>query len=155
MRAQAINRELKYLDKELYAVKADTGLVHIFRKGVRWESFDFGNDRLSFSRPSPHHILTLTHNWSASGRPVEWGIEPLLARLKEIDNHNHDVLARIWEENEKKESLRKRAKSNDLKAMAYDVRRDFAKSVNEVNTSTLAKTELRRKKDYADRSKRP
>jgi hypothetical protein len=85
------------------------------------------------------------------GKPVEWGIEPLLGRLREIDNHNHDVLSRIWEENETKEQLRKRSQVSDIKAMAYDVRRDFARAVNDVNTSTLEKVEYRRKKENAYR----
>lgn len=147
MRLNRINTELGFFDRELYAVKTGDGIVQIYRKGVRWESFAFGKDLLKYSRPAPHYVLSLTHDWSLNGDPAEWGIEPLLARLREIDTHNHDVLGRIHEENETKKRLRKRAVDNEIKARAYDLRRDFAKAVNEVNTSTLPKVDSRRKKD--------
>lgn len=146
-RIRALNRELKFFDQKLYAVKTEQGLVQIYRKGIRWESFDTGFGVLFYSRSDPHYILSLTDDWSLHGEPVDWGIEPLLARLREIDEHNQDVLGRIHEENRKKEELRKRAYSNERKAMAYDLRRDFARAVNDVNTSTLEKVDLRRKKD--------
>ncbi len=155
MFTRRLNSELKFFDRELFARKSTDGSVMIFRKGTQWENFDFEGGRLHYAKPSPYHVLSLTHNWSANGRPVHWGIEPVLGRLREIDNHNRDVLAAIWEENEQREHMRKRAKSNDMKAAAYDLRRDFARAFNDVNTSTLEKPELRRKKDYADRSKRP
>lgn len=147
MGIRAINRELKYFDRELYAVKSDVGLVQIYRKGIRWEYFDFGSDRLIYSRLNPHYILSLTENWTLESAPVEWGIEPLMGRLREIDNHNHDVLGRIHKDNEKREQLKRRASVNEYKAAAYDLRRDFARAVNDVNTSTLEKVESRRKKD--------
>lgn len=146
-RISTINRELKFFDKALLAKKHTDGFVKIYRKGLQWERFQFEGYTLSYSRPNYHNVLALTDNWSLNGNPVSWGIEPILARLREIDNHNHDVVARIWEENEKRETLRKRSSSNDRKAMAYDLRRDFAKALNDVNTSTLEKTELRRKKE--------
>lgn len=147
MSIRRINQELRFFDRKLYAEKSAHGVVKILRKGTHWESFEFEGNTLLYSRPNPHYVLSLTHNWSLEGQPVEWGIEPLLGRLREIDSHNHDVLARIYEENEKRERLRKRAQSNELKAIAYDSRREFAKAVNDINTSTLEKVDSRRKKD--------
>ena len=146
MFTRRLNIELKFFDRELFAQRNEH-TVQVFRRGTAWESFDFMGGRLHYSRPSPHYVFSLTHNWQANGRPVDWGIEPILGRLREIDNHNRDVLSDLWEENEKRELLRKREAHNERKAAAYDMRRDFARAVNDVNTSTLAKTDLRRKKE--------
>jgi hypothetical protein len=151
---KAINRELKFFDPKLFAVKTDDGFVFIKRRGVYWASLLFDGEWLSYSRPCEFPVLSLTHDWTSEGKPVEWGIEPLLGRLREIDNYNHDVLGRIYEENEKRERVRKQSAHNNFRAAAADSRRDFAKALNDVNTSTLEKIESRRKKD-AYRSKRP
>lgn len=147
MSIRRLNKELRLFDKELYAEKSDTLPTRVFRRGVHWESYQFEGATILYSRPNPYYVLSLTHDWSLNGKPVEWGIEPLLQRLREIDNHNHDVLERIYEENEKRDQLNKRSKSNEIKALATDLRRDFAKTVNDINTSTLEKVESRRNKD--------
>lgn len=144
---RTINRELKFFDRKLYADKTADGKVQIFREGVQWDSIPFENSVLWYSRPQPYYILSLTHNWAQQGKPVEWGLEPLLMRLREIDDHRIDVLGKIHEENEKRAQLARRSKHNEYKAAAADSRRDFARAVNDINTSTLNKVDSRRKKD--------
>ncbi len=45
---------------------------------------------------------------------------------------------------EKAKEERLRQRKNENKAIAYDMRKEFAKAVNEINTSTLEKIDKRR-----------
>lgn len=139
-----INRELKYYDRELYAVQINEA-VQIYRKSVRWEYFEFEGMKFAYSRLNPWFTLSLTDNWRIDGKPVEWGIEPLMDRLRSMDQWRDDrTYDQLCSERERNEENRKRAYRNEVRARAYDMRRDFARATNDINTSTLEKIDNRR-----------
>lgn len=119
-----LNQVIKSFDRELFAKRVGEQ-VQIHRKSVQ------NGDA------TVHLILALTHNWLAHGKPVEWGLEPILQRLLSMDSWRNDSIysdmvkdresAKYWEERERK---------NNSRAMALDIRKDFAKSTNDINTST-------------------
>lgn len=149
-RVQRINRELQWYDRELFASELAPGNVRIYRKARRWDCHAWGGAVLKISRVQPLLVLSLTDNWSMNGNPVEWGLEPIMDRLKEIDDWRNP---RRHEELEKKEQrrdeIKKQSQRNELKATAYDLRREFAKATNDINTATVEKIDLRRRKENA------
>jgi len=115
------------------------------RESYRYLPYDLDGLRLLVSVPSPHHIFSLTDTWTASGEPVEWGLEPLLHRLKAMDLWNRqDFVEEFIEQAEKEEESEKRSFRNNTEAFLKDFRRQFAKTFEDVNTSTMEKKDRRR-----------
>lgn len=139
-RVESLTRNLKAHDGELYARRASNGVIHVYRRGVRWESYDFGGALLHYSRPSPRFILALTENWTLKTPGVDWGIEPVLSKLKEWDPHLDDTRGEQDRmERERAEQDRKRERRNNNRAIAADMRKDFAKVFNDINTASMDK----------------
>lgn len=144
-----LTRALKRYDRDLYAERAsDCELIGVYRKVVRWETYHLDGSNLVFSRPSSEPVMFLTHNWKINGQPVDWGTEPLMARIRAFDGWNHDsVVEEVIAERESLAKNRQRAFRNELKARAADMRQEFAKAVNDINTSSLEMVDKRRIKD--------
>lgn len=143
-----VTREVKSYSRDLYADRSPNGAVQIYRNKTRWESFEFNGATIHVSRNQPQLILNLTHDWSARGKPVEWGLEPIASRIREIDNHRDDTIYdRMIKENARLDEIKQQSKFNEMKAAAADCRREFAKATNDINTSSLEKVDGRRKKD--------
>lgn len=147
-RVTSLNRLVKGYDPKLYAKRASNGMVQVYRDSVKWESYILGGAMLHYSTPNPHLIFCLTDNWSVRGRPVEWGLEPVYGRLQMIDDYNRaeSVVDELERQEQKQRELDARAQSNDIRARAADMRKDFAKATNDINTSTIAKLDNRRKR---------
>lgn len=134
-RLKLLNRNLKSYDRELFAMTSnsvDTEKTCVFRK----------------SRFGPIFILALTDNWLAHGTPREWGLDPIMRKVSEMDSHRDSSMYDDFckERDRKKESMMQSYR-NDIKAAAYDLRKDFARATNDINTSTLEKIDNRRLKD--------
>lgn len=119
----------------------------IMRKRRGWDFFRFEETRtvLWFARDYDELVLPVTDNWVETGRPVDWGIEPLLTQIQKIDGWRDDTdYDRFCEDRESRKRNKDRAWRNDVRALAADARKDFARAVNDVNTSSLEKIEKRR-----------
>ena len=81
---------------------------------------------------------------SFRGRPVEWGAENVLNKLRAIDGWNRDLIREIEESNEKVEKSKDRDLDNQIEAWAYDARDAFKKDFSQFNTSSVAKKDRRR-----------
>lgn len=136
-RAETLTRHLKRYDAELYAENGQpTGSVWVLRRNR--------------SRPhEPHFIFALTDDWTAKGKPREWGIEPVLNRLKAIDlwKSGDSVIDRILADYEKAEESERRASRNSIESFLLEFRKPFARATNGINTSLLSKTDKRRQGD--------
>jgi hypothetical protein len=135
-RAETLTRHLKRHDSELYASRQPTGAIWVLRRNR--------------SRPhEPHFIFALTDNWTAQGRPREWGIEPVLNRIKAHDlwRNADSVVDRILADHEKSEESDRRAARNSIESFLLEFRKPFARATNGINTSTLSKIDNRRKGD--------
>lgn len=136
-RVLSLNENLKRFDSKLFVKKESSGAIHLYRHS-------------SLGSHSPaNYIMALTHDWTADGRSVEWGIEVILARLKAMDlwRDNRTMVDELLESYEKNKASERRAFRNNVEAFLYDFRRDFAKATNDINTSCLAKTDKRRMGD--------
>lgn len=136
-REHKITKEVRRYDRKLFAFKASNGMLQILREGDKADASD-ADPALMISRPHPQFILALTDDWRLSGTPVEWGMEPIMAKLKDMDSWREDkILDNLLKERERNEEDKDRSMRNENRAIAADMRRDFAKATNHINTSTL------------------
>lgn len=147
-RTQTINRVVQSFDRTLFVYRNKEGMRLIMRRADRLEDSDYNQKEPALASLHPQMILALTDSWKSTGQSVDWGIEPILEQLKSMDLWRNDrMLEEIRERRESKERDESRMKRNEFKAIAADMRRDFAKATNDINTSTLEKVDHRRKKD--------
>lgn len=145
-RAKQITSFIRRYDPELYCEGKD-GMLCIYRKSQRIESYDFEGTVIHYVRPAPFFIFALTHDWSATGRPVDWGCLPILERLQQCDLHKRDMASEIERQEEKRTEEVARERANKTEDLFKDMRKTFAKATNDINTSTLKKTDLRKIKE--------
>lgn len=143
-----LTRRLKEYDRDLYAYKSISGTIMIMRQANRLEASDYWQEDVDPALLHPQFIFALTDTGTLQGKPVTWGIEPILARLKGMDIWRNDSWlterkTRIEAEKKDKE----RQQKEEFRALAADIRKDFAKATNDINTSTVAKIDNRRLKD--------
>lgn len=145
MRIDRITREIQLHDRDLYCAKDYKGRMSIFRKSYAHDDFWIDDQTVIRSLVfRPQYIMSLTDNWGANGSPVDWGLEPIVRRLREIDSHNRDLMAEIERNYDKAKESKQRTLENETEAFVKDWRRDFAKATNDINTSTLEKKDSRR-----------
>ncbi len=127
-----IDRAVRRYDAYLFANLEADGAIHIYRKAP-------------FSVSLPHHVFTLTDTWTIHGKPVEWGIEPVLARLKAMDLWKEETeVDRIETNLKKQDETKERDFKNNVESFLKDFRRQFARSTDGINTGSLAKIDNRR-----------
>jgi hypothetical protein len=89
----------------------------------------------------------LTHNWRPQGNPVEWGILPILARLKQSDLWKRDIVSDIEKNEERIAKENDRDRQNKTEDFLYDFHAKFKKTFSDVNVSTMEKKDRRRLAD--------
>lgn len=130
-----LNKEVKAFDSLLYAIRASNGMLQVYRQPIRavanlFESTDFN--------PNPLLVLCLTDTWTIQGKPVEWGLEPVMERLRSMDQWQSGIsYEEFCKQRDLGESNEKRAFTNEVRARAMDVRKDFARLTDDINLSTL------------------
>lgn len=152
-RAYDLTRNLKIHDRELYCSKDREGKLCVYRNSTRWEDFEIdSNTVLRRARSTPFLIFKLTENWKPNGVPVDWGIEPILYRLKAHDLWNRDLVDEQEKQYEKKKESNDRDSKNNSEAFAHEFRSQFKKVFSDVNTSSMEKIERRRtdEENYGD-----
>lgn len=134
-RAETLTKHLKRHDCELFASCGPTGVVFVCR-----------NNR---GKPhEPHFIFALTDNWSMKGEPRDWGIEPVLNRIKAMDLWRDDSFVENFiKEHDKKTESDDRARRSDMESFLIEFRRQFARATNDINTATMQKIDSRRTGD--------
>lgn len=139
-RAERITREIKFHDPMLYCERDGEGKLCVFRKSTRWESYAFNDgSSLRVARPTPHFIFALTHDWKKASHVVDWGIEPIMARLRAIDLWQRDLAEEIIQDEEKAIKSRERDARNSMESFLYDFRSQFKRTFADVNVANLSK----------------
>lgn len=147
-RAERITSAVKAHDRELYCERDMEGKLCIFREGHSWENHPLKDGNLlRVLRPVPHLVFALTDSWSIRGRSVDWGIEPIMKRLKAMDLWNNDIVGILEEQDLKDEESAARDRDNMNESFLYEFRDQFKKTFDGINTSSLAKTDLRKKNE--------
>lgn len=146
-RVRRINEVVSQYDRKLFAQAAGEKVL-ILRRGDRLEASDFNQSAPDLARLNPQLVLALTHNWKVDGKPVEWGLEPLMHQLKSMDSWaDPDMYRNMVKKRERDQAEEERALKNDIRARAADMRKEFARATNDVNTASLEKLDRRRMKD--------
>ncbi len=138
---------VKSHDSKLYCNRNAEGKLCIYRESYRWEHHFIDGVSVHFARPTPHFIMALTHNWHMHGQSVEWGFEPILARLKAMDLHNRNLAEDLIKNYDKAEVTKQRDASNKNEDFLREFRPQFAKTFADINTSTLKKVDRRKTDD--------
>lgn len=139
-RARRITDAVQTYDRLLYA-KDDGRAIRIFRKGKAYRPEQLSYDVKVWNLISDDHlVMSMTDTWGVNGKRVDWGIEPIMARLRALDLWNSDNLAnRFFEQEEIDQKSRERQMRNSTEAFLYDFKSQFARATNDVNTSNLSK----------------
>lgn len=129
-RVRSVDRVVKRYDRYLVALRGENGVIHIYRK--------------TNGLTAPHHVFSLTENWGPNSPPRDWGLEVIYNRLVAHDLwKNETIVDRLEKEAADIEASEERARKNTIEAFLYDYRRQFAKAHNDINVSSLAKTDRR------------
>ena len=137
-RTRILTEHLKKIDSKLYATRCSDGRIDVYRKAKRFIPFEYEDKKFLYSVDQPNFILALTDNWSVRGKPVEWGIDPLIHRMQEIDAWNKGLTAEDFiKDYEKADESRARARMNSHEAFLKDARPAFKKAFNDINTSNM------------------
>lgn len=141
-RLRQMDRAVKNYDRNLFARREINGAIHVYRNGIRFESYDLDGDQLLYSRPAPYIVCALTTNWNVSGLPIELGVEVVLSYIREHDlDKNPDLLGSMERAREYAEERALRHKKSEYEAFARDWRRQFAKSTDDlIVSSTIDKS---------------
>lgn len=127
----------------LYCESRD-GKLCVFRKSQRIESYEIDGVMIQFVRPAPFFILALTEDWRMASRPVDWGIIPILFRLKEIDLWNRDIAEEIIKQEEDGLRTKRKDFKNESEAFLKDYRSKFASTFNDVRVSNMENKDKRK-----------
>lgn len=143
-----ISQLLKRYDSDLIPRRFMDGALGIMRKRRGFDFYRFGDHSvLWFARDWEDLVLPVTDNWSETGNPVDWGIEPIFWKIQQLDGWRDDGdYDRFCEDREQRRRNRDRAFRNEMRARAADLRREFARATNDINTSTVDKIDRRREK---------
>lgn len=132
-RLKRLNEELRGYDSKLFVQETRLGRYDVYRKS-------------SLGCNPPHFIFSLTDNWTLNGRPVDWGIDVVLNRVKACDLwRDWNVGDETIQANEKESESRERQLKNSVESFLSEFRGQFAKATDGINTSTVEK--LYRKED--------
>jgi hypothetical protein len=139
-RESRITVEVQKHDPKLYCAKNTEGTLCVFRRSVRFEAYDVGDELMIYTRPAPHFVFALTNTWKTNGKPVDWGLEPIAARLKAIDLWNRPTLVDdLIESYEKDDKAMERELDNSIESFLLDFRKQFARTFDDVNTGSMNK----------------
>ena len=145
-REQRLNQIVKQYDPYLFIMRGSDEKLYLHRNVVRWDSYDVDGSVLHCSRLDPVMIMALTDTWTPQGKSVDWGIEPLLMRLKEIDSHrSHEIIDRINMAQELREESAQRKLANNTDSFAREIRTAVKQDFKDYNVSSIANNNRRKK----------
>lgn len=144
-----ISQLLKRYDSDLVPHRYLDGALGIMRKRRGYDFYRFNQEHfvLWFVREWDELVLPITDTWTESGKPVDWGIEPIFWKIQQLDGWRDDGdYDRFCADREAKRRSKDRAFRNEMRARAADCRKEFARATNDINTSTIEKIDRRRSK---------
>ena len=144
-----VSRLLKRYDSDLIPKRFGDGTLGIFRKRKAYDFYRFHEEKkvFWFIREWEDLVLPVTDNWTESGTPVDQGIEPIFWKIQQLDSWRNDGdYEQFCLNRDRRRANKDRAFKNEMRARAAYCRREFAKSVNDINTSSLTKIDNRRTK---------
>lgn len=127
-RQKQLDRAVKTHDSLLFVQETKPGRLDIYRKS-------------SLNSEAPHFIFALTDDWTPTGRPVEWGVDVVVNRLKAHDLwRDENFVNQVIKDGEQAAESKERSFRNSVEAFVSEFRRDFARATSDINTSNLNKS---------------
>lgn len=144
---KSYTRALKNYDRDLFADRNRDGVTCVFRKVKRFVPVCVDqNFRLLNLTEDRQFVFAVTDTWNLSGRPVDWGIDDVVGRIRRLDFlANKDLFEKLDEENEKLDQIKRKDLRNEMEAYFSDERRRFAKAFDDVLVHSLSKDEPRKR----------
>lgn len=125
--ARRLDKHLKMHDSLLFVQELKEGRYDIYRKSQTGSCL-------------PHFIFTVTEDWTVKSRPIEWGIDVVINRIKAHDIWRDDqFIEKLIDNHLQHEESKSRALRNSIESFLYDFRGQFHKATNGINTSNLKK----------------
>ncbi len=144
-RVRRYTEELKKHDRTLFAMKTNTGMIQVWRRAEKWSAAELTYEESNSSQPM-QYILAITDNWKLDGIPIDRGIDPLMAKISQMDSWQQmEPLSSMRNKREQEKQDKDRQNRNEIRAIAADCRREFAAACNDINTSSLDMTDARRR----------
>lgn len=127
MKSDSLSKHLSNYDSKLYAVVHKPPRVDVYRNS------EFGCN-------PPNYLFSLTDTWTVQGKPIEYGIEVVLNRVKANDLWRDDQFVEGWlKAHEQDQECKNREFRNSIEGFLYDFRDKFRAAFSDVNTSNLEK----------------
>lgn len=138
--AERMTKEIKKYDKDLILLRDDHGRLSLWREVNQVEYFDLDGISFGYSYPKKQLVFHMTNNFSASGKPVEWGLVPVLNRLRAMDLKSRPEWFEEFMNLEEKEAKSKeRDFENTVESFMYEFRDSVKKTFSDTNTSLMNK----------------
>lgn len=144
---KSYTKALRSYDRELFASRTKDGVPCVFRRHKRFVSVgDLSGGTLYQLIEGKQFVIALTDNWTARGKPRNWGIDRVLDRIREIDAlANERLLEEMDRHNDKVDESKRRSVRNEMEAFWSHERRRFAKATDDILTHSLSKNETRKR----------
>lgn len=113
------------------------GKLCVLRKDQRIESYEFNGATIHFVRPAPYLVFALTDDWTVYGRAVDWGLEPILKKVRACDLWVRDLVSESIASMDRTKESRDRDVTNHIESYLSDNRREFARRTNDIRTANL------------------
>jgi len=145
-REYRLTEVVKQYDPSLFVKRDETGKMHLIRKTTRVETVIFDGVPVLYSRPDYRHIFSLTDTWQPQGTAVDMGIEPLMARIREIDTHrSEEIIDRVNQAAEECELENARDLKNKSQAFSEDLRHAVKSDFADYNLASYKSVDTREK----------
>lgn len=144
-RAERITKHLRAYDSELYCAEDTEGKLCVWRKVRKTERYTIDGVNYVFVRPDSHRVFSLTHDWGVKGRPADWGILPIMEKVRSCDVWQRDIVRELEEQQQKIDKSNERDLDNKNEAFLKEFRPQFAKAFNDTRVANMdMKKDLRR-----------
>lgn len=143
------HRLVKRFDKDLIARRNKDGVLQVCQLIRKWDAVEVEGLTVLYPREDLQLVFNCTDTWTASGKPVSWGLEPLYQKMRQISFDRRDeLLKEIAISEEKSRESKDRALKSKCEAIAIETRDIYKKTFSDVNTATMDKSrDSRRKQD--------
>lgn len=147
-REYKIDSFIKRYDPKLFVQKNKDGVLQILREKYALKPYEIDDITIHCLEPSHEYIMSLTDNWGYSGKPIDWGLEPIWQKLSAIDGWkpNSFINQDFENENRKVDEEKSRSFKNKTEDFVKDFHGTFKKTFADVNTASMAKLDKRKLK---------
>ena len=139
-------KALKRYDLDLYVDRNKDGAACVFRRVKRFVPVCVSEGfKLLNLIEDKQFVFALTDTWTLKGKPVDWGIDDVLGRIRKLDVWaNKNLFDEMDAENERIEQIRQKDLKNEMEAFWSDEHSRFKKATGDILTHSMSKDSKRK-----------